>query len=96
MPASAGMFFETCDYASNKPEVPADYGDSWYFLGSGHTTQSWAAGFDDVRHQGRGNILFFDGHVEGRTKKSLPNITSGAGTAAREKIPLYGGGYVKP
>ena len=96
MPSSACNMIETCNYANNVPKSPASYGDAWNFLGSGHTTQSWPAGFDDVRHQGVGNVLFWDGHVESRTRKSLPNITSGQGTAAREKIPLYGGGYVKP
>ena len=97
MPSSGGMFFETCNYSTSKgtPVVPAAYGDAWSFKGSGHTTQSWPTGFDDVRHQGVGNILFWDGHVESKARKGLPNITSSAGTAAREKIPLYGCGYVK-
>ncbi len=97
MPSSGGMFFETCEYSNNEPKPVLDYSDAWSFLGQGTPTHSWSnSGFDYTRHQGVGNILFWDGHVESRTRKSLPNITSGQGTAAREKIPLYGCGYVKP
>ena len=99
MPSSGCMMLETCEYnngGDNNPKVPVAYANAWAFIGQGHTTQSWMAGFDYVRHNGVGNVLFWDGHVESRTKKSLPNIVSGSGGAARKAIPFYGGGFVTP
>ena len=94
MPASACNMIETCTYelGTTNKVVPPNYGDAWQFRGSGHTSQSWQAGFDDLRHQGVGNVLFWDGHIETRTKKSIPDITSGAGGTKRKAIPFYGGG----
>ncbi|MBR2441139.1 MAG: prepilin-type N-terminal cleavage/methylation domain-containing protein [Lentisphaeria bacterium] len=89
--ASQGcMMIETCQYDSSieQPLSPPKY-DSWSFTGQGN----WGTGFDYIRHQGLGNILFWDGHAESRRRADLPYIKSGAGGAARKKIPFYGGGY---
>lgn len=98
MPSSGLMMIEACTYdkqTDSSPKVPADYAAAGSFLGQGTPDHSWTnSGFDYVRHQGVGNILFWDGHVETRTRKSLPNIKSSAGSPARKKIPLYGCGYV--
>lgn len=101
MPSSGCFMIETCHYdngGTNNPIEDEDegYGSAWSFAGQGTPVQSWKCGFDYVRHQGVGNVLFWDGHVETRTRASLPNITSGQGTAARKKIPFYGCGYVAP
>ena len=100
MPSSGCNMIETCNY-STSTGMPVyssvfssrdEYGNAWQFTGQGHTQQSWGGGFDYIRHQGVGNVLFWDGHVETRTRKSLPNITSDAGGKARRKIPFYGAG----
>ena len=98
MPSSGCNMLETCKYVLNTGNKvsPPNYGDAWQYLGSHMTAQSWTAGFDDLRHQGVGNVLFWDGHVETRTRASLPNIKSSSGGAARKKIPFYGCGYVAP
>ena len=102
MPSSGCNMLETCNYSTSTGmpvyssvfSSPDQFSDAWSFTGQGHTTQSWTGGFDYVRHQGVGNVLFWDGHVETRTRKSLPHIVSGSGGEARKKIPFYGCGYV--
>ena len=91
MPSQGAMLVESCNYDINTemPVSPADYGNAWSFTGQGN----FNVGLDYLRHQGTGNVLFWDGHVESRTKNSLPYITSGKGGAARKAIPFYGGGY---
>ena len=91
MASSGCMLIESCNYnnTTELPVSPANYGNAWSFTGQGN----FIVGIDDVRHQGLGNVLFWDGHVEARSRTSVPRITSGAGGAARKAIPFYGGGY---
>lgn len=91
MASQGAMLVEACNYDKNTetPVSPADYGNAWSFTGQG----DFGVGLDYVRHQGTGNILFWDGHVEARNKAGIPRITSGKGGAARRAIPFYGGGY---
>ena len=95
MPASGCNMLETCNYTNGNPVTISsrdDYGNAWQFNGQAHTGHTWGCGFDYIRHQGVGNVLFWDGHAETKTLKSLPHITSGAGGKARRKIPFYGAG----
>ena len=91
MSSQGCMLIESCNYDSSvkMPVSPAKYDNAWSFTGQGN----WGTGFDYIRHQGTGNILFWDGHAESRRRAEIPGITSGAGGAARKKIPFYGGGY---
>jgi prepilin-type processing-associated H-X9-DG protein/prepilin-type N-terminal cleavage/methylation domain-containing protein len=103
MPSTGCNMLETCNYNkstgmpvySSTFSSPDEFSDAWSFTGQGHTKQSWSGGFDYVRHQGVGNVLFWDGHVESRTRKSLPNIISDNGGDARRRIPFYGAGMYK-
>ena len=91
MPSQGAMLVEACNYdtATEMPVSPANYGNAWSFTGQGN----FNVGLDYRRHQGTGNILFWDGHVESKNKAGIHRITSGAGGAARKAIPFYGGGY---
>ena len=103
MPSTGCNMIETCNYNtstgmpvySSTFSSPDEFSNAWNFTGQGHTQQSWGGGFDYVRHQGVGNVLFWDGHVESRTRKSLPDIVSGKGGDARRRIPFYGAGMYK-
>ena len=98
MPSSGCNMIETCNYKNDNPvysstfSTPDEYSDAWNFIGQGHSGHTWSSGFDYIRHQGVGNVLFWDGHVETKTKKGLPHIVSGSGEAKRKGIPFYGGG----
>lgn len=95
MPSTGCNMLETCNYVSGNPVVissSSDYGNAWNFAGQGHTGHTWSSGFDYLRHQGVGNVLFWDGHVEARTIKSLPHITANDGSTKRKKMPFYGAG----
>ena len=98
MPSSGLMMLETCQYTqdspANAPQVPAEYGSAAKFLGQGTPRHAWFnSGLDYVRHQGQGNILFWDGHVESRTRQSLPHVDNNSGSAGRKKFPIYSAGY---
>ena len=91
LPSSSCNMLETVNYSGGNPVVPAEYGNAWAFTAQKAAKyHPWARGFDDVRHQGVGNILFWDGHVETRKRTGLPDISNSG--AARKADPFYGGG----
>ena len=91
LPSSSCNMLETVNYSSGNPVAPAAYGNAWAFTAQKAAKyHPWASGFDDVRHQGAGNILFWDGHVETRKRTGLPDISNSG--AARKADPFYGGG----
>ena len=89
---SAGYYMiETVNYRNGIPEAN-QYGNAWGFSRKRDSNHVWAAGFDFVRHRGVGNMSFFDGHVESRSRKAVPD----ADTAAKVKeSPFWSAGYQK-
>ncbi len=94
MPSSGCNMIETVNYKDGNPIHPAtvnDYGNAWSFVAQKEAKyHAWGSGFDYLRHQGVGNVLFWDGHVETRKRTGLPDIANSG--AARKAHPFYGGG----
>ena len=71
-PTEAFYYIETC----NKDCVK--YNNAWGLGRHGPGMEAQAARVDIYRHKGKVNVLFFDGHMDTRTYKSIPYVTSSA------------------
>ena len=75
-PADAFYFIETCNQDGKT------YSNAWGFGRHGPGMETQAARVDIYRHNGKFNVLFFDGHLENRTYTTIPYVTTSAQQAA--------------
>ena len=75
-PSNAFYFIETCNKDTKT------YSNAWGFTRHGPGMEAQASRVDIYRHNGKFNVLFFDGHLEPRTYTTIPFVTTGAQQAA--------------
>ena len=75
-PADAFYFIETCNKDTK------NYSNAWGLGRHGPGMENQAARVDIYRHNGKFNVLFFDGHLENRTYTTIPYVTTSAQQAA--------------
>ena len=71
--SEAFYFIETCN-KDNATSQTKSYSNAWGF--GRHGMPSQAAQADIYRHNGKFNVLFFDGHVDTRSYNTIPIVTS--------------------
>lgn len=88
---SAGFFLiEVRNWSTTKGySDPAVFGNCWAYNFSDHAN----ARLDILRHKGPANVLFFDGHVQSFTQKSMPQSKS---VSEAKKQDFWSAGYVQP
>ena len=74
--ADAFYFIETCNKDTKT------YSNAWGLGRHGPGMENQAARVDIYRHNGKFNVLFFDGHLENRTYTTIPYVTTSAQQAA--------------
>ena len=77
--SEAFFFIETCN-KENATAAEKKYGNAWSFVRHGMPTQACQA--DIYRHNGKFNVLFFDGHVDSRNYNTIPITTTAAAVNA--------------
>ena len=75
-PADAFYFIETCNKDTK------NYSNAWGFSRHGPGMEAQASRVDIYRHNGKFNVLFFDGHLENRTYTTIPYVTTSAQQAS--------------
>ena len=75
-PGDAFYFIETCNKDTKT------YSNAWGLGRHGPGMENQASRVDIYRHNGKFNVLFFDGHLENRTYTTIPYVTTGAQQAA--------------
>ena len=75
-PTETFFYIETCNKDGKT------YNNAWGFGRHGPGMESQASRVDIYRHDGKFNVLFFDGHVEARTYTTIPYVTTGTQQAS--------------
>ena len=69
-PSDAFYYIETCNKDTK------NYSNAWNFGRHGPGMENQATRVDIYRHNGKFNVLFFDGHLDSRTYTTIPFVTT--------------------